>query len=145
MSSVSNYVMAEDCPELLDHIGDMLNKFTERYPDCHIIRATQELHAILKGTHPDIVAIVGDGRYLMVCSVGYGFASDERTVYEHFIYHIPGTPLGMRIAMQSIEEFAEAQKCTSIVIGTDFGDTERARLLSRFGYKASHQHLTRKL
>lgn len=145
MSSVSNYVMAEDCPELLSHIGDMLNKFNERYPDCHTIRATQELYAILTGTHPDVVAIVGDSRYVMLCSVGYGFASDDRTVYEHFIYHIPGTPFGMRKAMQSIEEFAQANNCTSIVMGTDYGDAERTRLLSRFGYKASHQHLTRKL
>lgn len=145
MSSVSNYVMAEDCPELLDHLQDIADKFMLRHPNHRRSRVEHELMLALRGAHPDVQGIVGNGRYLMLLSMGYGFANELRGVYEQFIYHIPGTPLGMRTAMQSIEEFAKDNECTSIVIGTDFGDTERARLLSRFGYKASHQHLTREL
>lgn len=141
----SNYELAENCPELLDHFPDIVAKFLQRNPDVPKGRAVYELNLVLIGAHPEIRAIVGDGRYLMILSLGYGIASEERKLVEHFIYHIPGTPLGMRTAMKSIEEYAKDNDCTTIIIGTDFGDEERARLLSRFGYKATHQHLTRKL
>lgn len=145
MSSASNYTLAEDCPELLSHLHDIADQFLLRHPNYSRGRVEHELMLALRGAHPDVQAIVGDNRYLMLCSMGYGFASEERALYEQFIYHIPGTPLGMRKAMLSIEEYARDNECTAVVIGTDFGDAERARLLSRFGYKATHQHLTRKL
>ena len=145
MSSVSNYVLARDCPELLDHLQDITDQFLLRHPTYRRGRVEHELMLTLRGAHPDVHAIVGDNRYLMLCSIGYGFANEDLGLYEHFIYHIPGTPLGMRTAMKSIEEFATDNGCTAIVIGTDFGDADRAKLLGRFGYKATHQHLTRKL
>lgn len=145
MSLGANYVMAHDCPELLDLLPDIVDKFLLRHPDYRRGRVEHELALALREAHPDVYAIVGDGRYILFCGMGYSFAHDDKVLYEHFIYHIPGTPLGMRKAMLSIEEYAQVNGCTSIIIGTDFGDAERARLLSRFGYKATHQHLTRKL
>ena len=84
----------------------------------------------LRGAHPDVHAIVGDNRYLMLCSIGYGFANEDLGLYEHFIYHIPGTPLaklnGVEVPTEVLVDQTALEKLVDEAAAAGSGDPSPA-------------------